>query len=100
MFRKRQPVTQDRVTVTVDGIEIEAEVGEPAAAVLLRSESPRAGTHPVSGGPRAPYCMMGVCFDCVAIVDGVASTQTCLTLVRDGMQISRQHGPRVLRDAA
>ena len=100
MFRKRQPVTQDRVTVTVDGIEIEAEVGEPAAAVLLRSESLRAGTHPVSGRPRAPYCMMGVCFDCVAIVDGVASTQTCLAPVRDGMQISRQHGPRVLRDAA
>jgi len=98
MFRKRQPVTQDRVTVTVDGIEIEAEVGEPAAAVLLRSESLRAGTHPVSGRPRAPYCMMGVCFDCVAIVDGVASTQTCLTPVRNGMHISRQHGPRILPD--
>jgi predicted molibdopterin-dependent oxidoreductase YjgC len=98
MFRKRQSVTQDRVTITIDGIEIEAEAGEPAAAVLLRSESCRAGTHPVSGQPRAPYCMMGVCFDCVAIVDGVASTQTCLTPVRNGMQISRQHGLRILPD--
>jgi hypothetical protein len=98
MFRKRQSVTQDRVTITIDGIEIEAEAGEPAAAVLLRSESCRAGTHPVSGQPRAPYCMMGVCFDCVAIVDGVASTQTCLTPVRNGMQISRQDGLRILPD--
>jgi hypothetical protein len=99
MFRKRQSGVQDRVVVTIDGVEIEAEVGEPVAAVLLRSESCRTGTHPVSGQPCAPYCMMGVCFDCVAIVDGVASTQTCLTPVRYGMQIARQHGPRILPDA-
>lgn len=100
MFRKRQSGAQDRIVVTIDGVEIEAEAGEPVAAVLLRSESWRAGTHPVSGQPRAAYCMMGVCFDCVAIVDGIASTQTCLTPARRGMQISRQNGPRVLSDGA
>jgi hypothetical protein len=38
--------------------------------------------------------MMGVCFDCLATVDGVASTQTCLVTVRDGMAVERQHGKR------
>ena len=38
--------------------------------------------------------MMGVCFDCLAVVDGVQSTQTCLTTVSDGMRIERQTGRR------
>lgn len=36
--------------------------------------------------------MMGVCFDCLAVVDGVSSVQTCLTPVREGMRIERQQG--------
>jgi len=38
--------------------------------------------------------MMGVCFDCLAIVDGVASTQTCQVTVRDGMRVERQYDKR------
>ncbi len=36
--------------------------------------------------------MMGVCFDCLAVVDGVSSAQTCLVPVRDGIRIERQQG--------
>ena len=39
---------------------------------------------------------MGACFDCLAVVDGVAGVQTCLTPVRDGMRIERQDGARAL----
>jgi predicted molibdopterin-dependent oxidoreductase YjgC len=38
--------------------------------------------------------MMGVCFDCLAVIDGVGSMQSCQVAVRDGMQIERQHGRR------
>jgi predicted molibdopterin-dependent oxidoreductase YjgC len=38
--------------------------------------------------------MMGVCFDCLAVIDGVASVQSCLTEVRDGMRIERQAARR------
>lgn len=95
MFRKlRDPVPG--ATVTVDGVAVAAEPGESVAALLLRLEPPLARTAPVDGSPRAPYCLMGVCFDCLAVVDGVASTQTCLTMVRDGMTVERQHGMRRL----
>ena len=87
-----------RVRVTIDGTSVEAEAGEPVAAVLLRTPPHYARTHPVAGEPRAPYCMMGVCFDCTAVVDGVPSTQTCLTAVRDGMTIERQQGVRRVSD--
>ena len=49
---------------------------------------------PISGAPRAPYCMMGVCFDCLMEIDGVGNRQACLTPVAAGMQVRRQHGAR------
>jgi succinate dehydrogenase/fumarate reductase-like Fe-S protein len=48
----------------------------------------------VSGGPRNPYCMMGVCFDCLVEIDGVPNRQGCMVAVRDGMRIRRQRGRR------
>jgi hypothetical protein len=36
---------------------------------------------------------MGVCFDCLVVVDGVPGTRACVTWVRDGMTVSRQDGP-------
>ena len=45
---------------------------------------------------RAPYCMTGVCFDCLAEIDGVPNRQSCMIEVRPGMRISRQMGARVI----
>lgn len=81
------------LTVLVNGIETAAWEGETVASVLLRVPSAWRAT-PVTGAPRAPYCQMGVCFDCLAVVDGVGSTQGCLVLVHEGMRIERQAGPR------
>ena len=35
---------------------------------------------------------MGVCFDCLAVVDGVPNTRACMTWVRDGMDVRLQDG--------
>ena len=35
---------------------------------------------------------MGVCFDCLVVVDGVPNTRACVTWVREGMVVSRQDG--------
>jgi len=91
MFRKARAGLPN-ATVIVDGQAVEAEIGEPLAAVILRTTRPYARVHPVSGALRAPYCMMGLCHDCIAIVDGVASTRTCRVPVRDGMVVQRQSG--------
>lgn len=79
-------------TVTLDGEEILARQGDTVAAILLRTPPHTSRTSPVGGGSRAPYCMMGVCFECLAVVDGVASTQSCLVEARPGMRIERQKG--------
>ncbi|MGT2476511.1 (2Fe-2S)-binding protein [Paraburkholderia terrae] len=92
MFKKLPDLVEPAVTVYVDGRAITAEAGETVAAVLLRESPASSRTTPVNGSPRAPYCMMGVCFECLAVVDGVASTQTCLMTVKEGMRVERQLG--------
>ena len=81
------------VTVTVEGQAVEVWEGESVASLLLRHFG-TARLTPVSQSPRAPFCMMGVCFDCLAVIDGKGSIQSCLEPVRAGMSIERQKGAR------
>jgi D-hydroxyproline dehydrogenase subunit gamma len=94
MFRKLHEPGPGQFTIEIDGLPAVAEPGESVAAVLLRQAEPWSRQSPVSQAKRAPYCMMGVCFDCLAEVDGVPSVQTCLAPVRDGMCVARQRGAR------
>jgi predicted molibdopterin-dependent oxidoreductase YjgC len=41
--------------------------------------------------------MMGVCYDCLAEIDGVANRQACMVPVAAGMRIARQQGAREVR---
>jgi hypothetical protein len=90
MFRKLHDSIRGDITIEIDGIPAVAERGESVAAVLLRQPECWSRLTPVTQSRRGPYCMMGVCFDCLAVVDGVPSVQTCLKEVGDGMRITRQ----------
>jgi hypothetical protein len=94
MFRKLHEPDDGVLMINIDGVPTVAEPGESVAAVLLRQAESWSRLTPTTKSRRAPYCMMGVCFDCLAEVDGVASVQTCLTPVCDGMRIVRQTGKR------
>ena len=98
MFRRRYDPKgdggADRVTVAVEGRTLEVPAGETVAAVLLAAGIVPTRTTPVSGAPRAPYCMMGVCFDCLVEIDGSPNRQACMVPVADGMSIRRQCGAR------
>ena len=70
--------------------------GDSVAAALLAAGLSSLRDTPVSGAPRGPYCMMGVCFDCLVEIDGVPNRQACLTAAADGMVVRRQRGAREL----
>lgn len=91
---KRLAESSPAVAITVDGRPVAARAGDTVAAALLAAGIRHCRTTPVSGAPRAPYCLMGVCFDCLVTVDGVGSRQGCLIPVRDGMKIETQVGCR------
>lgn len=96
MFRKLHKPEQEQLRIFIDGVPVAAEAGESVAAVLLRQQEAWSRQTPVTGSKRGPYCMMGVCFDCLAEIDGMPSVQTCLTTVQDGMRVIRQLGKRSL----
>ena len=41
---------------------------------------------------RGYYCGMGVCWECLVVVDGRPNVRACMTFVRDGMRIETQDG--------
>ena len=66
------------------GQKLRAPVGESLAAALLAAGVRRLGEGPAS--PRAAFCMMGTCQQCLVRVDGRLA-QACLVPVRAGMVV-------------
>ena len=97
MFRRLDPAGAT-LRFSFDGRAVEARAGDSVAAALLAAGQASLRDTPASGAPRAPYCMMGVCFDCLVEIDGVANRQACLVPVRDGMSVRRQRGARGLAE--
>ena len=97
MFKRIDDTGRDMVTISIEGREVSAPIGDSVAAAMLMAGFGHARTTPISGSPRAPYCMMGICFDCLVEIDGIANQQACQTLVREGMQIRLQQGARDVR---
>ena len=94
---KRLGHREDRaITLFFQGEPIEAREGDTVAAALLAAQIQAFRETPGTGSPRGPYCMMGVCFECLLTIDGEANRQGCQVLATDGMTVERQAGPRVL----
>lgn len=82
-----------RVEVSLDGAPLGLPEGANLAAALLAAGVLVFRHTPVSGAPRAPFCMMGACFDCLVEIDGVAR-QACMIEVTPGLKITRPRGER------
>ena len=95
MFRKL-PESATDVVVDVEGRQVSVPAHASAAAAALIAGLPSTRASPVNGEPRAPYCMMGVCFECLLVIDDEPSQQGCMVTVRPGMRIRRQDGAREL----
>lgn len=96
--RGRMPLTSEdgierghALTLTLDGEPVPAYAGETVAAVLIARDGMMT-RRTADGAPRGVFCGMGVCFDCLVVVDGIPNTRACMTLVADGMRVDRQHG--------
>lgn len=80
------------LTINFEGESLQLRDGVNVAAALLEAGIAYFRQTPVSGSPRGPFCMMGACFDCLLMIDGIANQQACMTPVREGMVIQRQSG--------
>jgi len=91
MFRRLRASEQE-VTIDFEGQPIRAAAGESVAAALLAAGVAEFRLSAVSHAPRAPYCMIGNCFECLVEIDGQPDRQACLVSVADGMRVRRQMG--------
>ena len=96
MFRRIEPAA-GLVRFTYEDREITARPGDSVATALLLTGEADVRDTAISGAPRAPYCMMGVCFECLMEIDGIGNRQACLTQVSNGMLVRRQSGARGVR---
>ena len=73
------------MTVQLDGQAVPAYRGETVAAVLL-AEGQRIFRRTLkTGRPRGLFCGIGLCYDCLVTVDGMANVRACLTPVVEGI---------------
>jgi hypothetical protein len=92
MFKPLPDAADATVTVVIGDRSVAVPEGCTAAAAMLMQGAGITRTTPVSGEGRAPYCMMGVCFECLMTIDGEPNQQGCLVIVREGMRIEPQLG--------
>lgn len=86
-LRRIDGIDQTAITFSFDGQTIQANSGDSVAAALLAAGiTAMRRTH--GDAPRAPWCMMGACYDCLVQIDGV-TVQACMTIARDAMAVSR-----------
>jgi predicted molibdopterin-dependent oxidoreductase YjgC len=78
----------DTVRIDVDGVIHRVDRGISVAAALLEVGCSTVRTHPVSHARRAPYCMMGVCFECLVTTGDGTQQRACMLQVADGLRVS------------
>lgn len=88
LFTSLEPGTQGRIVIDFEGQALSVLDNVSLATALLEAGIDHTRRTPVSGAPRAAYCMMGVCFDCLVQIDGV-SQRACQLPVRPGLQVRR-----------
>ena len=72
-----------------EGWPVAAVEGQSLAAALAAAGHVALGTAK-DGTPRGAFCGMGLCHDCLVVIDGRAGQRICLTTARDGMRVVRQ----------
>jgi D-hydroxyproline dehydrogenase subunit gamma len=97
MFRRLTEATRrGAVSIFVDGVSVPAHEGDSVAAAMLAAGHLVSRTTALSGAARAPYCLMGVCFECLLTIDGAGNRHACMVEVRDGMRVETGKAKREL----
>ena len=94
-MRRINPLNK-KISFTFEECEISCNDGETVASALLASGEIIFRKTTQSSSGRGPYCMMGVCFDCLIEIDGWPNRQACMVVAKNGMRVNRQVGPAKL----
>lgn len=75
------------ILFTFNGAEFKCAPGQSIAAALIASDTRELRTTRFGNEPRSIFCGIGICYDCVVVVDGVANQRSCLIEAKQGMKV-------------
>ena len=92
MFTDLSTDRENNLSIRINGTLYTVAAGITVAAALLSVGVVHFRETPQKNSRRGAFCMMGVCFDCLCIIDGAPNRQACMTTVRQGMIVEQQTG--------
>lgn len=75
------------ITFSFNGQEFTCESGQSIAAALIAANNLELRTTRFGNQPRSIFCGIGICYDCVVVIDGVANQRSCLVIAKPGMKV-------------
>ena len=91
MFRQLDSVVDtEKIRIKIDGVMFEVPNNINVAEAICLSTSGRTRKTRANKKSRGPYCMMGVCYECLTMIDGAPNQQSCTKKVHDNMIIITQ----------
>ncbi len=85
-------MSQSNLEFTFNDQVITAIAGQSIGAALLAANQRALRKTRFNKKDRGLFCGIGVCFDCLVIVDGVNNQRACLIEAKPGMKVERQVG--------
>lgn len=86
-----QPSAPTPVTITFDGEPLSGVTGQSIAGVIMANERLGFRLTSVHDAPRGVFCGIGVCFDCLVVVDGIEDVRACQRRAHEGDVVTTQH---------
>jgi len=77
----------NQISFTFNGEALTGLSGQSIAAALLSHGVRELRVTRFNEKPRSIFCGIGICFDCVVVVNGVANQRACLIEIAEGMTI-------------
>ena len=78
------------VIFTFNGQSFKGVEGQSIAAALMATDVRELRKTRFDEEPRLIFCGIGICFDCVVVVNDVANQRACLVEIADGAKIESQ----------
>ena len=72
--------------------EVTGFIGQSVGAALLAQGDRILRRTRFNQKGRGVFCGIGVCFDCLVVIDGVANQRACITEIKNGMRVQTQVG--------
>ncbi|TFD55856.1 (2Fe-2S)-binding protein [Cryobacterium sp. Hh7] len=86
-----RPLADEPISIIVDGAVVQGVRGQTIAGVLLGSGTLAWRTTSSNQRPRGVFCGIGVCFDCVIVVNDLRDVRACLRRASEGDIVTTQY---------